>query len=154
MRSVDVNNLQSHLTGIERPIRAAIGRMLDGEDVAACALSVAVVDDAQMLELNRRFACHDEPTDVLSFPLTPQGEEGDEALSGEIVANAERAADVAARSGTDPVGELLLYVVHGCLHLLGYDDHSPSAARRMHARENEILTSCGYPNVFSGAADT
>jgi probable rRNA maturation factor len=99
-------------------------------------LSVALVTDARIREANREFLGRDEPTDVIAFPL-----ERDE---GEIVVSAERAVAVARELGMAPRAELLLYVVHGILHLLGRDDREESEARQMHAETLRLLRSAGY----------
>jgi probable rRNA maturation factor len=125
-------------------IRRAVRLTLRREGVTDAALSITVLDDAEIRRLNRHFLSHDWPTDVLSFDLSDPGRQ----LSGEIVVSAERAARVAKRRRADARAELLLYVVHGLLHLLGYDDLAPAPASRMHRRENEILTELGYPDVF------
>ena len=104
-------------------------------------LSIALIMDDEMQELNRRFLEHDCPTDVLAFPM----EDGE----GEIVVSAERAVAVAAERGVDPLSELMLYLVHGLLHLLGYDDHEPEPARRMHALSLKLLREVGYRNRIS-----
>jgi probable rRNA maturation factor len=101
-------------------------------------LGVAVVTDARIHEVNREFLEHDYPTDVIAFPM----DEGE----GEIVVSAERALEEAKDRGVDPMAELLLYVVHGLLHLLGHDDHDPDAARRMHERSLNLLAGLGYAN--------
>jgi probable rRNA maturation factor len=150
MREIDVNDLQRHLPRMTRRIVSALRHVLEAEGVGEHRLSVALVDDAHIRRLNRHYLDHDYATDVLSFRLD---DEGDGCLSGEIVASAERACDVARRRDADPVAELLLYVVHGCLHLVGYDDRSSRKARSMHAREAELLAELGYENVFGSVAD-
>jgi probable rRNA maturation factor len=127
-------------------LRRAARLTLRRESVTDATLSITVLGDAEIRRLNRRFLAHDWPTDVLSFDLSDPGE----PLSGEVIVSAERAARVAKRRQADAQAELLLYVVHGLLHLCGYDDLSPDKARRMHRRENEILTELGYPDVFAG----
>ena len=101
-------------------------------------LSVVIVSDAEMRGLNRRFLDRDRTTDVLAFPL-----EEDE---GEVVVSAERACAVAAELGVEPRSELLLYVVHGVLHLMGHDDQDPEDARRMHAAALKLLRAAGHRN--------
>ena len=101
-------------------------------------LSVAVVSDETIQDVNRRFLEHDGPTDVIAFPL----EDG----QGEVVVSAERALSEAKNRGVEPMAELLLYVVHGILHLLGHDDHDPEDAERMHALSLKHLLSVGYRN--------
>lgn len=151
MLSIEVNDLQSHLKGCKARVAKALRCLLRQEAVADCTLSVTLVDEARIGELNQRFLGRDEPTDVISFDLSDGGHA--EGPSGEIVISAERAVAEAARRGGDPVGELLLYAVHGLLHLLGYDDRQPREATKMHARENEILTALGYPDVFGGPGE-
>jgi probable rRNA maturation factor len=102
-------------------------------------VSIAVVDNAEIHALNRRHLQHDYPTDVLSFLL----EETGERLEGEIVASAQTAAAQAARYGWSAEDELLLYVIHGALHLVGYDDQTPEAQERMRRRESQLLAHFG-----------
>ena len=108
-------------------------------------LSVAVVSDATMRRVNREFHDCDEPTDVLAFAL---GAGGDDGFRAEVVVSLDTARREAAAHGVDPAAELLLYVVHGVLHLSGYDDHSLADARRMHARALSILDRLGHRNTI------
>ena len=103
-------------------------------------MSIAVVDDAAIREVNRRHLDHDGPTDVIRFPFSGPG---DPELSGELVISAEMAAAVAARCGLDPGAEFALYLVHGLLHLCGYDDSTDAERARMRRREDEILAALG-----------
>ncbi|MEX2119326.1 MAG: rRNA maturation RNase YbeY [Pirellulales bacterium] len=120
-------------------LRAAIEGVLRDEQVVSGAISVALVGDEAIHELNRRFLSHDEPTDVLSFVLERTGG----YLEGQIVVSTETAAAVAARLGWSPADELLLYVVHGALHLVGYDDLDPDSRARMRQRERQCLARVG-----------
>ena len=92
----------------------AIKHVLESNSIADAAISLAVVDDETIRRLHERYLGIDEPTDVLSFPLSSSGE----ALEGEIVASAETAARRAVEFGWRAEDELLLYVVHGALHLV------------------------------------
>ena len=103
-------------------------------------LSVAIVDDAQIREINRHFLDHDYATDVLAFPLDDE--------EGEIVLSAERALAEAAERGVEPLAELMLYVVHGLLHLMGYDDHAPESAGKMHRGSLRLLRDLGFENAI------
>ena len=115
-------------------------------------LSVAVVGRRAMSTLHDRFLGLAEPTDVLSFDLGTDRRR--RVLDGEIVV----CADVALarcgqprRPGTQLAAaraELALYVTHGILHLAGYDDHGPADFRRMHAREDKLLSQLGLGPVF------
>jgi probable rRNA maturation factor len=117
-------------------------------------ISVVLVDDPTIRRLNRRFLKRDRPTDVLSFPLAAgpsaaKREPGNAAsnprhrLLGEIVISIDRARQQATAAGHSLRTEVALLAVHGVLHLTGYDDRHPSAARRMHRREREILHALG-----------
>lgn len=105
-----------------------------------CALSIAVVDDAAMQVLNREYHGVDDTTDVLAFPLeSPIDLPGEVLLLGEVILSAETAAREAARRGFAYEREVALYAIHGTLHLLGYDDHTPADRRRMRRRERTLL---------------
>src|SRR5437016_7892653 len=102
-------------------MREIVRTVLAGEEIADYEISLAFVDDATIHRLNKQYLDHDEPTDVLSFPLS-----GPEAkkLAGELVIGVEVAQREAAERGHDTQTELALYVIHGLLHLCGYDDKS------------------------------
>lgn len=85
------------------------------------------------------------PTDVLTFDLGCDSRRGH--IDGEIIVCADVAYAAARRRGA--LAELVLYVVHGVLHLAGHDDHADAAYRRMHRREDEILTALGWGPVFA-----
>jgi probable rRNA maturation factor len=95
-------------------------------------LSIAFVTNAAIRRINRRFLGHDYATDVLSFPLGVDP-------WGELVISADYARAEARRRGIPVEEELLRYVVHGILHLLGYDDRDPRARKRMWARQEREL---------------
>ena len=116
-------------------------------------VSVVVVGDDQIASLNERHLQHIGPTDVITFDLSDdEGISADEAASraveGEIIVSWDTAAREASTRGHTTEAELALYVVHGTLHLLGYDDHEPSDAATMHAMEDEILIGLGCGPVF------
>jgi len=109
------------------------------EGPATSQLSLAIVDDQAIHVLNRDFLEHDYPTDVISFVL----EQSDDSLEGEVVASAETAIAAASRFGWKAEDELLLYVAHGTLHLVGYDDQTPAAKEIMRQRERHYLARFG-----------
>jgi len=110
-------------------------------------LSVAVVDGARMSELNRRYTGRRSDADVLAFPL----DDVSDSLVGEVIVSASRAVEEAAARGIPPRDELALYVVHGVLHLGGYDDCDPATRRRMYARERETLRAAGLGDIRRSA---
>jgi probable rRNA maturation factor len=81
---------------------------------------------------------------VLTFPYS---EPKSQSLEGEIVIGYQVAVEYAADRGHETNLELHLYVVHGCLHLCGYDDLSERDAREMRKKEREYLTLLGLPNI-------
>lgn len=121
--------------------------VLAGEGMHTATLSLAVVDDPQIHELNRQFLQHDYPTDVLSFLL----DSGEGALEGEVIVSADTAAREAQRFGTSTADELLLYVIHGTLHLCGFDDTTEKAAAAMREREAHYLAEFGVEHRWEEA---
>ena len=118
-------------------------------------VSLVLVDGAQMEALNRRYAHRRGGTDVLAFPLEDEtagrdrsrGAAAPPRMMGEVVVCASLARDEAAARNVSAQDELALYALHGALHLLGYDDHTPAGRREMYAREAELLQSAGFRSV-------
>src|SRR5205823_1260629 len=110
-------------------------------------LSVALVNDPQMSKLHQEFMGIAGPTDVLTFPLEVDSQ--DMAIAGEVVVCVPEARRQCKLRGTHISRELLLYALHGMLHLCGFDDRTPSAFRKMHRMEDEILTRLGLGPVFA-----
>lgn len=112
-------------------------------------LSVAVVGTRAMSTLHQRFLQLPGPTDVLSFDLGTDRDAGH--LEAEIVLCADVARrNARARGGTLKAAreELALYLVHGILHLAGYDDHAPADFDRMHRREDTLLRELRLGPIF------
>src|SRR5947209_30865 len=112
-----------------RRMREVARAVLEGEGRPDGEISLAFVDNPTIHRLNKRYLDHDEPTDVLSFPLS----EG-KKFAGELVIGAEVAQVQAAERGHDVQDELGLYVIHGLLHLCGYDDQEPEDTAAMRER--------------------
>lgn len=146
MHRIEVSSRQSVLRVNARQLRDGVRRTLQCERVPEADVSVAVVDDVAIHQLNRRFLRHDYPTDVLSFLLEREGPPGRRRarrIEGEIVVSAETALRRAAEFDWHPTWELLLYIVHGTLHLCGYNDHTPAERRCMRDRERAVLQNWG-----------
>ena len=130
---------------IDRPrMRQVVRTVLEGEGEPEAEISLAFVDNPTIHRLNQRYLDHDEPTDVLSFPLSDARAK---KLAGELVLGAEVAKEQAARRGHDVQAELALYVIHGLLHLCGYDDKTPEHTAAMRARERHYLRELGLPDI-------
>src|SRR5436309_16053580 len=129
-------------------MREVVRAVLDGEGVADAEISLAFVDNPTIHRLNQRYLKHDEPTDVLSFPLS---EPNAKCLAGELVIGAEVAKAQADGRGHDVQAELALYVIHGLLHLCGLDDKTDDHAAAMRARERHYLGRLALPDITDTA---
>jgi probable rRNA maturation factor len=107
-------------------------------------MAIRVTDDAGISCVNMRYLRHRGPTDVISFDLSE--EMGVRAF--DLVVNAQRAAKEAHSRGHTGEAELALYVVHGLLHCLGFDDMKKKDAHRMHEMEDNILRRHGYGTTY------
>jgi len=110
-------------------------------------LVVRIVDEAEITALNRQYRGKDGPTNVLSFPYeglagVPGG------LLGDVVICAPVVAAEAAMQGQPPDAHWAHLVIHGILHLLGYDHHQDADAARMERRESALLTGLGFPDPW------
>ena len=110
-------------------------------------LSVALVNDGRMAELHQQFMNIPGPTDVLTFELEHDGRGN--VTSGEVVVCVAEARRQAKARGIELRVELLLYALHGMLHLCGFDDRTDRGFRTMHRREDDILTALGFGPVFA-----
>jgi probable rRNA maturation factor len=148
---VAVANQQSRHAVNEDQLAAAVRAVLQRSAYRTAAVSLAIVDDPTIHELNRSYLDHDWPTDVLSFVLAEDGIH----LEGEVIISADTAAAVSAEIGWPAAGEQLLYVVHGMLHLVGYSDKDTAAAERMREAESELLLLFGFnsPREDSGEVE-
>lgn len=113
---------------------------------ALAELSLAIVNDAKMRALHNRFMQIDSPTDVLTFELEHGA--GGKCTSGEVVICLPEAQRQAKMHGVEVKSELLLYALHGVLHLCGFDDRTDREYRRMHRAEDRILRQLGVGPVF------
>ena len=134
MIHVAVNNVAEFAVP-EGSFETAVRNVLQDHEVFAGDVSIAIVDDATIHRLNRKHLEHDYPTDVLSFLL----DRDQRYLEGEVVVSADTAASNASDFGWPAHHELLLYVVHGTLHLVGYDDRTPHDRAEMRRLEAKYL---------------
>ncbi len=141
---VSITYLQE-LVPVDRvKLREIVRTVLSGEGKMESEISLVFVDNPTIHRLNRRYLKHDEPTDVLTFPLS---DPGSKKLVGELVIGVEVARAEAANRGHDVQAELALYVIHGLLHLCGYDDRSRSTTKTIREREGYYLRTLGLPEI-------
>jgi probable rRNA maturation factor len=123
---------------VDRERLEALARfVLAAEGRAERGLSIALVDDEAIARIHVDFLFVEGPTDVVSFPL----EDEQDDLLGEVVVSTDTARREAEERGLSFEREVFLYVVHGTLHLCGWDDHAPRDRKAMHARQEELLES-------------
>ncbi|MBK94407.1 MAG: rRNA maturation RNase YbeY [Planctomycetaceae bacterium] len=139
MFSVLITNEQSTVEIDTAQIELAVNQVVEEAGVITGDVSVAIVDDPTMHQLNIEYLNHDYPTDVLSFVL----ERDEEHLEGEIIVSVDTAVELARDYQWSWENEFLLYIIHGCLHLVGYDDKDPSAKLVMQEAERRHLLRFG-----------
>ena len=137
--SILISDEQQTLRVDESRLRACVQSVLGDSCYQACTISIAIVDDPTIHDINRQFLKHDYPTDVISFVLEDDGSK----LEGELVVSSDTAIQNAQEYGWPATDELLLYVLHGCLHLVGYRDKEPADQEQMHCAELMHLRKLG-----------
>ena len=139
----EFKNIDVCLPRLEKLVRAICKRF----KLSKATISIAIVDDAQIRKVNKQFLNRDSTTDCLSFDLSD--DDTNAPKSFELVVNAEMAVKEANSRNHSSEAELALYITHGLLHNLGFDDSSKDRLRKMHDTEDEILKQQGYGLVYS-----
>ncbi len=138
---LEILDEQDFLEAPVTTIRDLAVRILEEAGVREGKVSIVLVDNETIHTLNRDFLNHDYPTDVLSFLIEEKG--GHRYVEGEIVVSTEMAKERAGEFDWNPEQESLLYIVHGLLHLVGYEDDTKSAAKGMREKERHYLGGVG-----------
>ncbi len=152
-----ISNEQSTVTLSEDELQRVAMLTLQSEGVASAEISIAVVDDPAIHRVNRDYLQHDYPTDVISFLLDSGDADPRSVLStdgagrrgfgkwlhGDVILSGDTAEREAREYGWEPHSEVCLYLVHGLLHLCGYDDLTDEEQVIMRVREREILNELG-----------
>jgi probable rRNA maturation factor len=126
-----------------KAIQAVVDAALAEDGMEACALTVLIVDDAESARLHREHFDVDGTTDVMTFPDDSTDPETGLHLLGDLAVCAEVALREALERGRSASDELTLYVLHGLLHLLGYDDEDPADQAEMWAVQRRLLATVG-----------
>jgi probable rRNA maturation factor len=152
-----------HLADPERTCReallATLARMPDVPWLARAEVSVLLADDATVRRLNADYRGKDRPTNVLSFPMCQDiraraaGPSSAAAIPlGDIVLAFETVRDEAQAEAKPFQHHVSHLLIHGCLHLLGYDHRSPTDAGVMEGLERDVLAQLGIPDPYTGDA--
>lgn len=140
---VDIVDRQRSLRLPRGWLAGVVRRALARQGIAMAEVCVLLVDDRRIARLHADWLGVAGPTDVITFAAAAGP--ADDVLRGDIVASAETARRVARQVGWQPRQELAYYVLHGILHLAGYDDLTPADRRAMRARERVLLAAAGLP---------
>jgi probable rRNA maturation factor len=125
------------------PSRPQVRRWIGACGAGAARVTVRFVDAEEGRELNARYRGKDYATNVLSFPYARAP-----ALEGDLVVCADVVRREAAQQGKPPAAHFAHLIVHGMLHLLGFDHENDADAARMEGREVEIMARLRYPNPY------
>ena len=153
-----ISNEQSAVRVSEADLIRVATFTLQSEGVVEAEISIALVDDPAIHLVNRDYLQHDYPTDVISFLLDSgiadprsaptSGTSGRRGfgkwLHGDVILSGDTAVREAQEYGWEPHSEACLYLVHGLLHLCGYDDLTDEEQALMRSREREILRELGW----------
>jgi len=135
---IDIQNLQSVAKIDKDKIRNCANHVLNAMGESEAELSLVLVNDMYIRNLNWKYRRKDSATDVLAFPMRDSRRLSGVIL-GDVVISVETAAKEAKKRKKDLQDELDLYFVHGILHLLGYDDEKPRARKKMKDKEKELM---------------
>lgn len=157
-----ISNEQTAVAVSEEELVRVATLTLESEGVVEAEISVALVDDPAIHRLNRDYLQHDYPTDVISFllesgeadpriqpPPKGAGQRGwGQWLHGDVVLSGDTAVREAPEYGWEAKSEVCLYLIHGLLHLCGYDDLTDEEQMIMRRREQEILRELGLKPTY------
>jgi probable rRNA maturation factor len=148
-RAIARFNIQNrqHFVNVSNQEVLELARECAPPDWRGAEVNIVFANDADVIRLNRQFMRRSGITDVLAFPLADENAPPGNNIIGDVVVNAEHAFEEANVRGVSPREELALYLVHGLLHLAGYDDHGAAKAKAMYEREEEVLRAAGWDYV-------
>jgi probable rRNA maturation factor len=142
---IEVHNEQGYPVDADALVRAALTVLAAHEIEPDSTMTIVIEDDAAIAALNRQFRGVDAPTDVLSFPMDAPPMPGEPPYLGDLMIAFPYAQAQASREGFSHAHGLLLLVVHGTLHLLGYDHDMPENRAAMWEAQAEALTALDVP---------
>jgi probable rRNA maturation factor len=136
------NTLDINLNRLENLVKAVCKRF----GLLEATVGIAIVDNSRITKLNRQFLNRNCSTDCLSFDLS---DKESSVRIFDLAVNAEKAMDEARARGHSNEAELALYITHGLLHNLGFDDSTARHKKKMHDTEDEILQQFGFGMVYN-----
>jgi len=148
---IEDENWTSALVDCEKVIESALEAAAHKMNQSGL-VEVLLTNDAEMRELNSKWRGKDKPTDVLSFPSEGADMPGMQTFLGDLALGLEVAKTDADKLGRDFELHVMHLLVHGFLHLLGYDHMSEEEAKHMEGLEAQILAPLGLPDPYGDAA--
>ena len=149
-RSITLKNRQRSHRINSKMLRKIIAGLLDQLEVHECVLSILLVTEREMTLLNETFLRHKGSTDVITFNYLDRPSQS--SVIGDIVVCVDEAASQARRFRTTWQSELVRYIVHGVLHLLGYDDRGKPSRQKMRRAENAVMQQLSTGHRLSAIA--
>ncbi len=142
MNKISIKNLQKKIKINSRSLKTLANNVLKHQGITSAELSVVLVDDLQIADLNKRYLNHNYSTDVLAFRMSDglHGEINPQVL-GDVVLSVDTAEAQAARLKLSIESEVSLYLIHGILHLLGFSDKTKSGSNKMKKMQEELMDS-------------
>jgi probable rRNA maturation factor len=137
IRAINLHKSYSLNERYVQGLGAKILKMINKEGFAE--LELVFLDDKSIRKFNKRYKFEDRATDVLSFKIDRR-DFGQKAFLGEIMISLDTALENSRLYGTGFADEVVLYMIHGILHLFGYDDGTSADSRRMARKQNRILS--------------
>ena len=142
-------NLQKSLAVEWQSVKRLAQFVLSQLDIAGVEVGIMFVDNKRISRLNSEYFQQDCPTDVIAFPMDGgPSAEGAPVLLGDIVVSAEKALEYAGQHKLKPHDELSLYVIHGLLHLAGYDDIDIRERKKMISKQRRLLDLAGRDGLL------
>jgi probable rRNA maturation factor len=135
-------NLQKDLPLSARFVRLVVRLVLKQEDRSCSEINIYLVTKRRICDLHRKFFADPSPTDCISFPM-------DRDFLGEVFVCPRIALQYVENHGGDPYREVALYIIHGVLHLLNYDDRTPTQRRVMRKKEKRCIAYLDELRFFS-----
>jgi probable rRNA maturation factor len=131
---ITIKNLQKKIPIYPARIKKSILKAFNTEGPKKTGeITVSIVNDKEIRKLNLKYLSKNSATDVLAFDISNRYRPG--SILADIIVSADTASKNARLYKTTPFSEILLYCVHGALHILGYDDHTPKEIKLMRKKE-------------------
>lgn len=145
--NIIVANKQKDLKILKTRVKALVKVSLLFEEVGCDEVSISFVSEKEICRLHEEFFNDPSPTDCISFPMDDEPDETYHIL-GEIFVCPKTAINYAHEHGFNPYDEMALYIIHGLLHLSGYDDLDSKERKKMRLAEKHHLDYIRSQNIF------